>query len=143
MMVSTPEGLKILLGRRSQEPKVWWTIGRTIRPGEAPSDTVHRTLKEEFELEWSREKIEERMQFICINSNVFSVRDQPPEENGRHCLVVVFSLETEEQDIEKFVVSSTSKYREMKWFFVSEVDSTFDPVIQATVKSLKLKLDTG
>jgi len=135
-MVSTPEGQKILLGLRSGEPKVRWTLGRTIKPGESPTETIRRTLREEFELEWSDKKTKERMSFVCLNSSVFSVRDQPPKENGRHCLVIVCSLEIEQRDMENFVVSSSSKYREMKWFFISEINSSFDPIIRATAKLL-------
>lgn len=142
-VIFTPHGTEILLGRRKiSEPISWWTVGETLPPGNSPAKTIQEILKKELGLEWSIEKIEGKMFYICTNSCVFATRSQPPIGHGRHCLVLVFALEMEEQDIEK-IVNSNKKYSEMKWFFISKIDESFDPVIQATVRSLKLKLDTG
>ena len=78
----------ILLGLRRDEPRAWWTIGGRMVPGESPYETASRVLRKEFGFDLGLEL--NRLKFLCVNSSVFALREQPPKENGRHCLVIVF-----------------------------------------------------
>ncbi len=128
---------KILLGLRSQEPKIWWTVGRTVRPGESPSQTVNRILFEEFRMRMDENELVDRLGFVCINSSVVAIRDQPPQENGRHCFIIVLSLNVNENDMQQYVICD-SKYREVKWFFLSQINTRdFNQVICEIVRRLR------
>ncbi len=122
-IINEPSGRKILLGLRHEEPKTWWTIGRGMVPGESPYETASRALSEEFGITGTGH---DRFKLLCINSSVFSHRRQPPEQNGRHCLTIVFALEVKELEIERLV---SKKYKEVAWFDVQE-SSVLDPTIR-------------
>ena len=122
----------ILLGLRRDEPRAWWTIGGRMAPGESPYETASRVLRKEFGFDLGLEL--DRLKFLCVNSSVFALREQPPKENGRHCLVIVFSLEIKSNE---FLLSQTGKYREFGWFPRSEIISgDFYPSIKAAVSCL-------
>ncbi|MFA5098669.1 MAG: NUDIX hydrolase [Candidatus Paceibacterota bacterium] len=118
---------KILLGFRREHPRMWWTMGRGIIPGESPMETANRVLKEEFGIGSDFNKLD----FLCVNSFVSPLRKHPPKENGRHSLVVVFSLGVKRGEM-KYFPPQSGKYSEIKWFSLSEVDNqNFDPVMRA------------
>ena len=103
-----------------------------MAPGESPAETAIRVLREGFGFDLGLEL--NRLKFLCINSSVFPLRRQPPEKNGRHCLVIVFSLEIKSDE---FLLPQTGKYRELKWFSVSEIISgDFASTIKAAVSYL-------
>jgi len=123
----------VLLGLRRSEPVNWWTIGRMIKPGEEPAKTAGNVLSEEFGINANPDDF----RLVCINSSVFSLRKQPPKENGRHVLTIVFALEVDE-DEPKFSLPQTGKYRETRWFSTSEIISgDFYPTIKSMVKMVK------
>jgi ADP-ribose pyrophosphatase YjhB (NUDIX family) len=123
----------VLLGLRREEPRTWWTIGRGMAPGESPYETASRILRKEFGFYLGLEQLD-RLKFLCINSSVFPLRRQPLEKNGRHCLVIVFSLEIKNNEL---LLPQTGKYRELKWFSVSEIISgDFASTIKAAVSCL-------
>lgn len=118
---------RILLGFRREHPRMWWTMGRGIIPGESPIETANRVLSEEFGISSSFN----RFNFLCVNSFVSPLRKHPPKENGRHSLVIVFSLDVKRGEM-KYFPSQSGKYSEIKWFFLSEIDNhNFDPVMRA------------
>lgn len=125
-------GKKVLLGLRCEEPKSWWTVGRGMVPGEAPVETAIRALQEEFEINAESQKFK----LACINSSVFPLRKQPPQENGKQCLTLVFSMETTANKINLFI-SKTGKYQEIKWFRQSEITrENFDPSIYMAISQI-------
>ena len=133
-VITTGTEKKILLGLRYEDPKIWWTIGRGMVPGESPAETAIRALREEFGIDTDSN----RFKFICINSSVFDRRRQPPEENGRHCLTVVFSLEVRPDEINYFSLKN-EKYQKLGWFpipipKINYLD--FNSTIMATVACL-------
>lgn len=130
-VITTGTEKKILLGLR-RDPKIWWTIGRGMVPGESPAETAIRALREEFGIDTDSN----RFKFICINSSVFDRRRQPPEENGRHCLTVVFSLEIRPDEIDYFSLKN-EKYQKLRWFPISKINYVdFNSTIMATVAYL-------
>lgn len=132
-MIVEPTGKKVLLGLRREEPKTWWTIGRGMVPGEAPSETASRALYEEFGINAEINIFN----FVCINSSVFALRRQLPEKNGRQCLTLVFSLEVKPEEMNYFVFQS-EKYHEVRWILQSEAinNESFDLNIRAAISQL-------
>ena len=122
----------VLLGLRCEEPRTWWTIGGGMVPGESPYETASRVLRWGFGVDLRLEL--DRLKFLCVNSSVFPLRRQPPGKNGRQCLVIVFSLEIKNNEL---LLPQTGKYRELKWFSVSEIISgDYASTIKAAVSCL-------
>lgn len=131
-IVIMASGKKVLLGLRREEPKTWWTIGRGMVPGESPTETASRALQEEFKIDANPHDFK----LICINSSVFPLRRQPPEKNGRQCLVLVFSLEITIREMNRFI-SQGGKYHKIRWFLQSGINpGDLDPNIFAAISQI-------
>lgn len=122
---------KILLGLRKTEPKTWWTVGKGIIPGETLAETAKKVLQEELGINANPS----RFKLICINSSVYEIREQPPKENGRATLIMVFSILIKQKEIRN-LISQSGKYHALKWFPCPKINKDFDPVIRKTVKAL-------
>lgn len=126
---------KVLLAKRGIKPwSRWWTFGSRMVPGESPVNSVVRTVKGDLGLNISSK----RLKFLDTCSLLFSMREEPPQENGCHDLSVFYFLQISEREA-SLINLSQAEYREMKWFDPKEVTlrAGFHP---ATVECLKKAL---
>ena len=79
MLLLSPDGDTILLGRRSVQPQPdWWFAGGRIFPGETPAQSCGRLLSREFGLVVDPA----RFQVVCCQSLAWGMREQPPRNHG-------------------------------------------------------------
>lgn len=85
----------ILLGGRSILPwPSWWTFGGRMVPGESPQQACVRNTKRDLGLEIAPE----RFVYLDVLSLVFGRRNEPPQENGCHDLVLFHFLEISDKE---------------------------------------------
>eukprot|EP00965_Chrysotila_dentata_P160538 5300124-Pleurochrysis_carterae.AAC.1 len=59
LLLVSPDGEKILLGKRSVQPQPdWWFVGGRIFPGETPAQSSCRLLKRELSLDIEPSRLE-------------------------------------------------------------------------------------
>lgn len=101
MLLLSPDGLKLLLGKRNVQPQPdWWFAGGRIFPGETPSQSCQRLIRREFGLEIDPA----RFQVVCCQSLAWGMREQPPASNGTTDLQIVLSLVLTQSEVEKVVL---------------------------------------
>jgi len=101
MLLLSPDGGTILLGKRNVQPQPdWWFAGGRIFPGETPAQSCGRLLSREFGLEIAPA----RFQVVCCQSLAWGMREQPPQSNGTTDLQVVLSLLLTAPEVEKVVL---------------------------------------
>ena len=111
MLLVSPEGDKILIGKRKVHPQPdWWFTGGRIFPGETPTQSCSRLLRRELSLEVDPK----RLKPVCCQSLAWGMREQMPKENGTTDSQFVFSLQLTEAEREK-VVLDPKEYDDSKW----------------------------
>ena len=101
MLIISPDGSRILLGKRKVQPQPdWWFAGGRIYPGETPPASCARLLQREFGLTIGLA----RFQIVCCQSLVWSMREQPPADHGTADVQIVLSLVLTDQEVENVVL---------------------------------------
>ena len=127
---------EILLGKRAIYPwPSWWSFGGRMLPGESPAEAVGRTVKEDLGLS---NIPPERFFFLAPCSLVFGRRQEPPQENGCHDLVLfhLFPVNNEEARLINTEKVRKGEYEKVKWFRPEEIfsDPGFHPALVGMVK---------
>ena len=133
MLLLSPDGNKIFLGKRLVQPQPdWWFVGGRIFTGETPARSCCRLLKRELGLEIDPA----RMQPGCAQSLAWGMREQLPKENGTTDSQFVFSLQLTEAEREK-VVLDPNEYDDSQWLpYAAIIDGDFHPALKFAVQSL-------
>ena len=133
MLLLSPDGNKIFLGKRLVQPQPdWWFVGGRIFPGETPARSCCRLLKRDLGLAIDPA----RMQPVCAQSLAWGMREQLPKENGTTDSQVVLSLQLTEAEVEK-VVLDPKEYESSQWLEPQAIlDGDFHPALKFAVSSL-------
>lgn len=135
-VVVNPNG-QMLLGKRQQEPwPDWFIIGGRMKPGETVEQTAQRTVEREIGLVGIDPA---RFVLLEVASNVWAKRQQPPQENGSHCLSVIMVLIVTAE--EAAAVKQNEEYSELKWEQVEKVVvGKYHPIVRTYAKDFLLSL---
>ena len=89
-------GNKILLGRRNVEPAkdAPWFIGGRIKVGDTVSMAARKNMLRETKLDID----EDRFEFVCTSTQVWGRRKQAPCENGTADVIVVSTVEINDEE---------------------------------------------
>ena len=133
MLIVSPDGSKVLLGKRTVHPQPdWWFTGGRIFPGETPVQSCCRLLRRELSLEIEPS----RFSTVCCQSLAWGMRQQEPKSNGTTDSQFVLSFQLREEELEK-VVLDPKEYSDSQWI---EPDAVFagdyHPALKFAVSSL-------
>mmetsp|Transcript_4178 Transcript_4178/g.9124 ORF Transcript_4178/g.9124 Transcript_4178/m.9124 type:complete len:233 (-) Transcript_4178:351-1049(-) len=133
MLLVSPDGSKIFLGKRKVQPQPdWWFVGGRVFPGETPAQSCCRLLRRELKLEIETS----RLQPVCCQSLAWGMREQSPKENGTTDSQYVLSLRLEESEVTN-VVLDEKEYETSQWIDPQAIlDGHFHPALQFAVRSL-------
>jgi 8-oxo-dGTP pyrophosphatase MutT (NUDIX family) len=133
MLLISPDGNKIFLGKRLVQPQPdWWFVGGRVFPGETPAQSCCRLLRRELSLEIDPM----RLNPVCCQSLCWGMREQLPKENGTCDSQVVLSLQLTEAEVEK-VVLDPKEYESSQWIEPKAViTGDFHPALRFAVQSL-------
>lgn len=133
MLLVSPEGDKILVGKRKVHPQPdWWFVGGRIFPGETPTQSCSRLLRRELSLDVDPK----RLTPVCCQSLAWGMREQVPKQNGTTDSQFVFSLTLTESERDK-VVLDPKEYDDSQWLTPETIIAgDFHPALKFAVQSL-------
>lgn len=110
---------KFLLAKRNIEPRAnhWAIIGGRLIAGESPEEAARRKLFQESELQINDLS---RFKFLEVYSAYYSIRQQPPQENGSHTINFTFVLKINEEEKNKITLTK-AEYQDFRWVNIDEV----------------------
>ncbi len=128
---------EILLGKRKIHPKIWFTFGGGMIPGERPGETASRILEHDIGFKISPE----RFLFLEPVSWVFSKRQEPPQDHGCHDLSLFHFVVINDKEV-RSIVFRLGEYEKLKWSNPTEISGRgFHPATVAMIhKALVLLL---
>eukprot|EP00927_Polykrikos_kofoidii_P051548 TRINITY_DN45342_c0_g1_i1.p1 TRINITY_DN45342_c0_g1~~TRINITY_DN45342_c0_g1_i1.p1 ORF type:complete len:239 (-),score=39.70 TRINITY_DN45342_c0_g1_i1:94-810(-) len=133
MLLISPDGSKIFLGKRIVHPQPdWWFVGGRIFPGETAIASCRRLLNRELSLDVEPS----RFRTVCVQSLAWHMRQQEPKGNGTTDAQVVLSFQLRDDEVEK-VVLDPKEYSESDWKSPNEIlEGNFHPALKFAVHSL-------
>ncbi len=127
----------ILLGKRQKLPlKDLWIFGGRMNADENYIQAAQRGLLRELNLESSAD----RLKLVGYYDLVWSTREEPPQKNGTHVLLVAMMYRI--NDNEKSTIQSPKDHDFIRWYDRAKLDQIdLDPYLRTIVNDAYKQVD--
>ncbi|GAB5355902.1 hypothetical protein AAMO2058_000244800 [Amorphochlora amoebiformis] len=136
VLVVSPDGENILLGKRKVYPQPdWWLIGGRSRPGQSPQEGASANVKRELRIDAEPS----RYHVVGSYNLVWEMRQQKPNSNGTADISTVHALTLTEQEFKSCDLNLFEKkeYSEVKWTKIEDIlNGNYNPSLRQFVHDL-------
>jgi len=130
---------KTLLGERRCYPQMswWFPVTGRIKPGLSPVNNCRELCYQQLKLKITNLS---RLKFVGTYSFLWRMREEYPQENGKHEISVVFSVNLTSTEIPK--VYSLDEFCDMKWMKIEELAlGSYHPALIRAIQDYQLAND--